>query len=197
MAQQFKNKSATIIAARERSMKNADGDYVAKVIISLSKGRDIFVPLSTMQNTLDKMLVKSDLSELVGSSLYYVASKVKKGDTFSFIQDGDIADSPANSDLHITTIKAVVPTKSLRKHLKSCAQYVQTNAPVVADDKPTHESTATELLAELSTITNVANMRIFVQDNAIFDEYGNDLKDFSNADQYREALTAILENNPE
>jgi hypothetical protein len=180
-------------------MKNSSGEYVAKVIIGLEKGRDVFAPLSVIQNAIDRMLPKSDLMELVGSTLHYVASNVKQGDEFAFIEGGDLADEPANADMQITTIKTVVPTKSLKKLLKGCAMYVQaTNSNIEdnAEENGTGTSTVDELTAELAELTNVTQMRAFVQDNSIFDDHSTAFADFTKADEYRTALTDILANIP-
>ncbi len=195
MAQVFNTVSALILSARERSMKNANGDYVAKVIITLDKGRDVFAPLAVIQNTLDKMLVRSDLSMLEDSTLHYAVSTVKAGDEFAFTEGGAIEDTRAKNDMEITTIKAVVKTKRLRKHLTKCATYVQADRDP-EHKEPEHKTSIDDLKAELAEITNVTNMRAFVQDNAIFDDHSDAFADFTTADQYREALTTILTELP-
>jgi hypothetical protein len=196
MAQEFVTKHATIIGARERNMKNSNGEYTPKVILLLDKGKDVFAPLATVQNTLDKMLAKSDLRKLVGSTLYYIASNVKKGDEFAFTEGGELADNPAMNDMEITTLKAVVPTDRLEDILDNCANYVQAERKDDESDDQPDEPTTEDLLAELAEITNVTNARAFVQDNAIFDEYAEDFKDFTTAPEYVTAIKGILTNMP-
>lgn len=182
---EFVRKSSTILSAKVRAMNSSAG-IVNNAIIVLEDGADVIAPVSVIRNTLDRKIQPSELRCLIGSTLYYDSSDVKKGDDFSFVPNGD--KSVAERDLHITTIKAIVLTDKADAIVEAMPAYV-------ADTEPVYD-TASEIdieaiKAEIDAANNVPACRAIVEKYEVFDDM--DVDGLTNAKDFKLALTTVVE----
>jgi len=191
--QEFKTTSAMIVSAKARNVLNASGDYVEKAIISLDRGLDVFAPMSALNNMLDKVIQPSDLMKLRSSTLYYIESNVKAGDTFSFVEGGEIQPEPAQNPLHITTLKGIIPTDTCADFLETLPIYVQDMGDGSEGSGFKIPTDYTALKDEINALTNVANARALVQAYDVFDNHADAFADLSTADTYKATMLEIID----